>query len=85
MLHYRQKRSRWQKSRKEVEMVSDPPTRSYLGFGLGFLCSSIASLLDRFAGIGQVANFARGALDGLSVVAFGAAIFASVSAMRRRR
>jgi len=65
-------------------MVTKPANSSYLWFGLGFFSSSIASLLDRFAGVGQVANFVGGALDGLSVVAFGGAIFTSISALRRR-
>ena len=51
----------------------------YVWFALGLLCSSIVSLLDHFAGAGRMADFARGALDGLSVVAFGAALFIMVS------
>jgi hypothetical protein len=57
----------------------------YILFALGLLCSSIVSLLDHFAGVGQMANFARGALDGLSVVAFAAAIFVLVSERARRK
>lgn len=41
----------------------------------GFLCSSINSLLDRFAGAAPAANWARGFLDGLAAVAFAAAIY----------
>jgi hypothetical protein len=59
-------------------------TDGYLWFALGLLCSSIVSLLDRFAGVGRMANFARGVLDGLSIVAFGAAIFVLVSERARR-
>jgi hypothetical protein len=56
----------------------------YILFALGLFCSSIVSLLDHFAGPGRMADFARGALDGLSVVAFGAAIFILVSQRARR-
>ena len=51
----------------------------YVWFALGLLCTSIVSLLDHFAGVGRLADFVRGALDGLSVVAFGAALFILVS------
>lgn len=56
----------------------------YVWFALGLLCSSIVSLLDHFAGVGRMANFARGGLDGLSIVAFGAAIFVLVAERARR-
>ncbi len=56
----------------------------YIWFALGLLCSSIVSLLDHFAGVGRLANFARGVFDGLSVVAFGAAIFVLVSQRARK-
>lgn len=44
-------------------------------FAGGLLCTSINSLLDRFAGAAPAADWARGFLDGLAVVAFGAAIY----------
>jgi hypothetical protein len=37
----------------------------YVWFALGLLCTSIVSLLDHFAGVGRMANFARGLFDGL--------------------
>jgi len=64
-------------------MVAKPFRSGYLCFGLGLFFSSIASLLDRSAGAGRVGNLARGALDGLSVVALGVAIVTSVLPMRR--
>lgn len=64
-------------------MVTKPYRCGYLCFALGLLFSSIASLLDRFVGAGCAWDFAQGALDGLSVVAFGVAIVTSVPAMRR--
>ncbi len=57
----------------------------YVWFALGLLCSSIVSLLDHFAGAGRMANFARGVFDGLSIVAFAAAIFVLVSRRAGRR
>jgi hypothetical protein len=41
----------------------------------GFFSSSIASFLEHFAILGPATNFVMGFFDGLSVVAFGAAIF----------
>jgi len=55
----------------------------YVWFALGLLCSSIVSLLDHFAGVGRMANFARGLFDGLSIVAFGAAIFVLIAERAR--
>ena len=66
-------------------MVTKPYRCGYLCCGLGLFFSSIASLLGRTAGAGRVENSVRGALDGMSVVAFGVAIVTSVLAMRREQ
>jgi hypothetical protein len=46
--------------------------------GLGLLASSASSFLEHFAILGTATEFARGLFDGLSVVAFGVAIFVLV-------
>jgi hypothetical protein len=65
-------------------MSEKASVNGYAWLAVGLLLSSIVSLLDHFAGAGPAASFARGILDGLSVVAFGAAVFILVSQTRRR-
>ena len=55
----------------------------YVCLNLGLLCSATSSFLDRTSGRGSVANIVRGALHGLSIVAFGAAIASLVPNMWR--
>jgi hypothetical protein len=43
--------------------------------GAGLFASSISSFLEHFAILGSATNLTRGFFDGLSVVAFGVAIY----------
>lgn len=50
--------------------------------GLGLFASSLSSFLQHFALLGTATDFATGLFDGLSVVAFGVAIFVLVRSRR---
>jgi len=50
--------------------------------GAGLLASSVSSFLEHFAIFGTGTGFTRGFFDGLSVVAFGVAIFVLVRSGR---
>jgi len=52
--------------------------------GLGLFASSVSSLLEHFALLGTATDFGRGLFDGLSVVAFGVAIFVLVRSRRAK-
>jgi hypothetical protein len=51
---------------------------------VGLLCSTTSRLLDRSTRRGQVATVVRGALDGLSIAAYGAALASLVPLLTRR-
>jgi hypothetical protein len=51
--------------------------------GTGLLTSSASSFLEHFVIFGTATDFARGFLDGLSVVAYVVAIFVLVRSRRR--
>lgn len=62
--------------------------RSLDGFvflGLGLLFSSVSSVLQRYGGSGSAVSIAQGALDGMSVVSFGASILAIIGGISLRR
>ena len=50
----------------------------FVVLGAGLLASSVSSFLEIFTLFGTATDFVRGVFDGLSVVAFGVAIFALV-------
>jgi hypothetical protein len=49
----------------------------------GFMASSLSSFFGHFAISGAATDFVQGLLDGLAVVAFGAATFILVRSRRR--
>ncbi len=65
-------------------MINRLLTAGFIALVSGLLASSLSSLLARYALLGGASEFARGVLDGLSVVAYGAAIYLLVRSARRR-
>jgi hypothetical protein len=60
---------------KEVVMADKVLREGAAWLATGLFCTSVSSLLERFAGTAPAANWAQGFLDGLAAVAFGAAIY----------
>jgi hypothetical protein len=59
--------------------------RGLVVLAVGLLIGSLSSLLEHFGLLGTATDFVRGALDGLSVVAFAVAIWLLVRSSRVRQ
>ncbi|MBU7030965.1 MAG: hypothetical protein HXS53_00410 [Theionarchaea archaeon] len=56
-------------------MTDKPLMNGLIVFGLGLLFKSLSSFIERFSLFGTSMDFILGFLDGVSVIAFGLAIF----------
>ena len=63
-------------------MTKGVRTHGNLWLALGFLASSLSSLLEHLISARSASSFSRGLLDGLSAIFFGTAIFTLASQRR---